>query len=165
MAWKSRQGAASLLAAAALVLAAAAALPSATAQAGSGCTLTLYLNASASTITMDGSAVTAPIQQQLVPTYPNALVGFEGALVLSLPSGPCPSTAAALQQQLAGATLQTTNATGPLLLYPAADIQVRCWWAGINMFGRQFCVCQWDVPDYRCVCAEGIRVLQLIICA
>lgn len=118
----TRGTAAGAVAAAAVFLAWAAA--GVAGQAQGGCTLTLYLNASASTVSMAGSAVVLPIQQALVPAYPEALVGFEGSLALVLPSGPCPSSAAGLEQQLAGATLQTTNATGPLQLYPAESIEV-----------------------------------------
>ena len=113
--------AAAVLAALLLSLAGGAA-----AQAQPGCTLMLYLNASASTVSLEGSAVVAPIQQALIPTWPDALVGFEGALTLALPgSGPCPTTAEGVAQQLAGATLQTSPATGPLLLYPTDSIEVR----------------------------------------
>jgi hypothetical protein len=115
-----------LAAAAVLVALLLASAGSAAAQAQPGCTLTLYLNASASTVSLEGSAVVAPIQQPLVPTYPDALVGFEGALTLALPfGGPCPTSAEGIVQQLAGATLQTSSATGPLLLYPADSIEVR----------------------------------------
>ena len=120
----SRQLAAAAAAAvlAALLLASAG---GASAQA-QPCTLTLHLNASASTVSLEGSAVVAPIQQALIPTYPDALVGFEGALTLALPGGgPCPATAEAAAQQLAGATLQTTAGTGPLRLYPTDSIEVR----------------------------------------
>lgn len=99
------------------------AAPAASAQAA-GCTLTLYLNASASTLFMDGSAVVQPIQQPLELTYPDAAIGLNGVVDLVLPSGPCPTTAAGLEQQLAGATLQTNTSTGPLSLYPAESIQV-----------------------------------------
>ncbi len=116
------------------VLVAAGASGGVAAQAG--CTLTLYLNASASSLSMAGSSVVQPIQQPLIPTYPNALVGFEGALSLVLPNGPCPTSAAGLEQQLAGASLQTTPAVAPLLLYPTESIEVRVvcddgvqrWW-------------------------------------
>ena len=122
----SRRPASSLAAAAAaaalLLLAAGASCVAA--QAPAGCTLTLYLNASASSLSMAGSSVVQPIQQPLIPKFPDALVGFEGALSLVLPGGPCPTTAAGVEQRLAGASLQTTAATPPLLLYPAESIEV-----------------------------------------
>jgi hypothetical protein len=110
-------------------------------QSQGGCTLTLYLNASASSVSMDGSAVVLPIQQALLPAYPEALVGFEGSLALVLPSGPCPSSAAGLEQQLAGATLQTTNATGPLQLYPTESIELQgSTFVTLDLQANQFAV-------------------------
>lgn len=104
----------------------AAMLPVAAAQ---GCTLTLPLNATASAITMNGSAVdtTKPLalRVEFIPAHPEAAVGFEGALALVLPGAdPCPTTAADVLPRLAGAQVQTTSTTGPLLLYPTGGIQV-----------------------------------------
>lgn len=103
-------------------------LPLVTAQ---GCTLTLSLNATASAITMNGSAVdtTQPLalRVEFLPAHPEAAVGFEGALALVLPgTGSCPTAVADVLPRLVGAQVQTTTATGPLLLYPTGGIQVGC---------------------------------------
>lgn len=104
----------------------AALLPVATAQ---GCTLTLPLNATASAISMNGSAVdtTKPLALRVdfVPAHPEAALGFEGALSLVLAgTDPCPTAAADVLPRLVGAQVQTTDTTGPLLLYPTGGIQV-----------------------------------------
>lgn len=114
--------AACYLAAALLALAAGAA-----AQApAAGCRLPLYLNASASTLSLAGSSVDKPVSFALTPAFPDAQVGLEGALTLALPGGgPCPTDAAGLAAQLAGATLQPSDTAGPLLLYPTTQIVVR----------------------------------------
>ncbi|EFN53179.1 hypothetical protein CHLNCDRAFT_136987 [Chlorella variabilis] len=136
----SRRPASSLAAAAAaalLLLAAGASCVAA--QAPAGCTLTLYLNASASSLSMAGSSVVQPIQQPLIPKFPDALVGFEGALSLVLPGGPCPTTAAGVEQRLAGASLQTTAATPPLLLYPAESIELQgSTFVTLDLRGNEF---------------------------
>lgn len=91
------------------------------------CSLVLHLNATASTLSLDGSGVVEPViaAQPLAPAFPAAAVGMEGALTLALPgAGPCPTTTAALAAALAGATLQTVVPAGPLLLYPADGITV-----------------------------------------
>ena len=110
--------------AATLLLLLAAAAAGAAAQAPpAGCRLPLFLNASASTLSMAGSTVDKPLTIPLTPAFPEAQVGLEGALTLALP-GPCPTTADGLAAQLAGAALQPSDAAGPLLLYPTTAIQV-----------------------------------------
>ncbi|KAL4431621.1 hypothetical protein ABPG77_001463 [Micractinium sp. CCAP 211/92] len=104
----------------------AALLPVATAQ---GCTLTLLLNATASAISMNGSAVdtTKPLALRVdfVPAHPEAALGFEGALSLVLAgTDPCPTAAADVLPRLVGAQVQTTDITEPLLLYPTGGIQL-----------------------------------------
>ena len=115
-------------AAAVLVLAAVGA-------AAQPCILVLPLNATASAVSFNGSAVTKPAiaATPLTPAHPEAAVGFEGALALVLPgSGPCPATAADALAQLADATLQTSEAAGgPLTLYPVDGIEVRRRAAGL----------------------------------
>lgn len=109
--------------AALLALLAAAAAAGAAAQP---CRLPLYLNATASTISLEGSTVEKPFAFPLTPAFPNAQSGFEGGLTLALPGdGPCPTTANGVLAALAGATLQPSAAAGPLLLYPAQGIEVR----------------------------------------
>lgn len=125
MAAGAMQRAAKLLLAA-LVLLAAAAPPAAAQPPAAGCTLVLPLNASASTLSLDGSAVTAPLTNPLAPAVPGVAVGMEGALTLTLPGGgPCPTTADAVVAALPGATLQTGPSDGPLLLYPSDGLTVR----------------------------------------
>lgn len=108
-----------------LLLLAAAAAGAAAQAPGAGCRLPLFLNASASTLSMAGSTVDKPLTIPLTPAFPEAQVGLEGGLTLALP-GPCPTTADGLAAQLAGAALQPSDSAGPLLLYPTTEIKVRC---------------------------------------
>lgn len=108
------------LLATALVLLAAAAPAAVAQQPAAACTLVLPLNASASTLSLEGSAVVAPLTNPLNAAVPGVAVGMEGALTLTLPgAGPCPTTAADVLAVLPGATLQTALPDGPLLLYPS----------------------------------------------
>ncbi|KAL4458955.1 hypothetical protein ABPG75_013820 [Micractinium tetrahymenae] len=115
--------------------AAVALLPLAAAQ---DCTLTLPLNATASAVSMNGSAVdtTKPLAMRVtfVPAHPEAAVGFEGALALVLAGAdPCPTAAADVLPLLVGAQVQTNSATGPLLLYPTGGIQLNGNPAVVNL--------------------------------
>ena len=105
---------------------AAAQAPPSGAAGQAGCRVPLFLNASASTLSMEGSAVDKPLPIPLTPAYPNAQLGLEGGLTLALEPGPgaaCPTTAAGVIQLLANAQLQPAD-SGPLLLYPAQGIAV-----------------------------------------
>lgn len=111
----------------AVAAAAQAVPPPAPPAAASGCSIVLRLNASESTLSLDGSGVVEPAiaAQPLTRANPEAVVGLEGALTLVLPgTAACPTTAAAVLAALAGATLQTAAPQGPLLLYPPDGITV-----------------------------------------
>ena len=124
----------------ALVATAAAQAPAA------GCRLPLYLNASASILSLAGSSVDKPVSFALTPAFPDAPVGLEGALALALPGGgPCPTDAAGLAAQLAGATLQPSDAAGPLLLYPTTQIVVRSCGRGND------CLLNTSAPVVHCL--------------
>jgi hypothetical protein len=85
---------------------------------GQGCSVTFALNPALSNLTL-GGAVVAPVQSPLEAAAPGAAQGLQGRMVAQL-EGACPADAAALAAALAGATLETTPATGALRLYPAA---------------------------------------------
>lgn len=108
--------------AAALLLVALAAPASAQKAAAGGCELSLWANPVSSSFKLGGEVV-EPVSMALDPTHPEAKVGLQGRVVLSL-AGACPEDAAALEAALLDAVFKT-SADSPLLLYPSEGYTVR----------------------------------------
>lgn len=126
------------------------------------CNVTLSLDPDASTFEFGGEVI-SPITAALAITPASTVTGFQGSVVLTLPgTEACPTTGQGLLEALAGATLATTNDTGPLLLYPSS-ILVRAWRCrdvrpGQCHAGNEG---RWDAPRWGSCSPAAPRVFSL----